>query len=174
MKNIIDIYEGILSDVETRLNTNDFDTIAVELYSKLCNGNLNTHKEGSKMLMELLQNNRVYIGDIKTKKIKGKTYAADGKTDYIEVMPISPYLGYSIKLILQSEDIMVELPPTFPIEKRTARFWGEGQEFMKLDSDKNVSRYIVTDVIRPFINKCLEKVKKIKKNGDEDMFSPGF
>ena len=37
MKNIIDIYEGVLSDVETSLNTDNMKEMIDQLYDQLCN-----------------------------------------------------------------------------------------------------------------------------------------
>lgn len=159
MKNIIDIYEGILGDIEDRINTNEVDVMFDELYNNLCNGNVQTFRESAMWLKSYFDERpelKASTSDLGV--YRNNVYPKDKSKDYIEFIPGSPG-GYLMKVIV--DGMAFYLTSLYPFEKRFDKSCYVFKETMlHFERTRGENIYIVPKSLKPFIDRCINTIFK--------------
>ena len=168
MKNIIDIYEGILGNIEDNLKNYD---IIDTLYDNLCNGTVESYKESAIWLKSMLDNKsnlKLSINDLEQRSDRKyssiiKLYPIDNSKDYIEFIS-NPQSKYIIKII--TKDIVFFLLPLRQLEKEhqiAKHIYTFDKKKFCFNSIRCENMYIIPEMLKPFVDKCINTI--IKKSG---------
>lgn len=159
MKNIIDIYEGVLGNIDDQIESMDIYVQLDKLYKNLCSNNsLSKWKEGISWLKNYLDSKP----ELTVKKSdlyvwQSHIYPKDTNKDYIEFIPYGNAGFLSIKFIVNG--MAFWLTSDFPIDHYIPQ---SSYKFAEVDlhfhGSKGDNIYIVPDELKPFIDKCIDTI----------------
>lgn len=162
MKNIIDIYEGVLSDVETSLNTDNMKEMIDQLYDQLCNGTRETFTTAANWLKQYFDSSSLKVHPSYLGVYRRQVYPKDTDKDYIEFMPIGSSGRFIIHVVVQG--MAFSLTDSYPMEKRFDRSmytFTETQCHFLGQRGENI--YYVPDSLKPLIDRFIASIFRIAK-----------
>lgn len=160
MKDIIDIYEGVLGDIDDQIESMDIYVQLNTLYKNLCcYGTASTWKEGVNWLKSYLDSRP----ELKVKKSGlyswlNHVFPKDKTKDYIEFVSY----GHNTDLKIIVDGMTFWLMSQYPIED--PYFPSHSYKFFEGDlhfhGSKGENIYIVPNELKPFIDRCIDTILK--------------